>query len=364
LSTFVDQEVGPRSHVCEENTCCLIVTGQLQSVLVRGPRDNDDLVPLHEPFETALRGFNRRQVLEHLESLDGRVAIIAADRDAALAQVAELTKALNHLRSESELLVYLRREAEKAAAQVERILSAPMAQAGARIQRILELAEEEAAELKIRAQSQIAAEKTRADQDIAEFRAAANQDIAELRARAEEQIAALRASASREAKSLLEHVKRQCDQLESESAARRQAAEQDSAQAIAQRESEANDRIRAEELGSLASLHIMARMMGDDLTDRSRAVERDEAALRELRAQVSSEVGGLDAVRAEVTAAVVATHQLLGEALGQVRKLAAQSPATDLIEQPDVPTQRGSQAGPVYLLNAGADERRSPRTHR
>jgi cell division septum initiation protein DivIVA len=331
----------------------LVVTAQLQSVSVRGPRDNDDLVPLHEPFETALRGFNRRQVLEHLESLDGRVAIVAADRDAALAQVAELTKALNHLRSESELLVHLRREAEKATAQVERILSAPMAQAGARIHRILELAEEEAAELKVRAQSQIAAEKIRADQDIAE-----------LRARADDQITALRASASREAKSLLEHAKRQCDQLEAESAARRQAAEQDSAQAIAQHESEASDRIRAEELGSLASLHIIAGMMGDHLTARSRTVERDEAALRELRAQVSSEAGGLDALRAEVTAAVVATHQLLGEALGQVRKLAGQQPATDRVEQPSVPIQRGTQAGPVYLLNAGADERRSPRAPR
>jgi len=322
------------------------------------------LVPLHEPFETALRGFNRRQVLEHLESLDGRVAIVAADRDAALAQVAQLTKALNHLRSESELLVHLRREAEKATAQVERILSAPMAQAGARIQRILELAEEEAAELKTRAQTQIAAEKARADQDIAKLRARADQDIAELRARADDQITALRASASREAKSLLEHAKRQCDQLESESAARRQAAEQESMQAIARREAEANDRIRAEELHGLAALHIIARMMGDDLTDRSRAVERDEAALRELRAQVSSEMGGLDALRAEVTAAVVATHQLLGEALGQVRKLAAERPDTDRVEQPDVPIQRGTQTGPVYVSNGGADERRSPRTPR
>jgi cell division septum initiation protein DivIVA len=342
----------------------LIVTAQLRSVPVRGPRDNDDLVPLHEPFETALRGFNRRQVLEHLESLDGRVAIAAADRDAALAQVAELTKALNHLRSESELLVHLRREAEKANAQVERILSAPMAQAGARIQRIVELAEEEAAELKVRAQTLAAAEKARAEQDIAERRVRADQDIAELRARADDQITALRASASREAKSLLEHAKRQCDQLESESAARRQAAEREVMQAIAQRESEANDRIRAAELSSLTSLHVIAQMMGHDLTDRSRAVERDEAGLRELRAQVSSEMGGLDALRAEVTAAVVATHQLLGEALGQVRKLATQRPGTDRVEQPDVPIQRGTQTGPVYLLNAGADERRSPRTPR
>ena len=329
------------------------MTGQLPSVLVRGPQNNDDLVPLHEPFETALRGFNRRQVLEHLESLDGRVAIVAADRDAALAQVAELTKALDHLRSESELLVHLRREAERATAEVERILTAPLAQAGARIQRILQLAEEEAAELKTRAHAEIAAEKTRVDQDIAE-----------LRARAEDQITALRASASREAKSLLEHAKRQCDQLESESAARRQAAEQEAEQATAQREAAANDRIRARELDRLVGLHFMARVLGEHLTDRTHAVEKDEAALHELRAKASSEVGSLDALRAEVTAAVVATHHLLGEALGQVRKLTAQRPPADRVEQPDVPIQRGTQAGPVYLLNAGADERRSPRTTR
>ena len=75
-------------------------------------------------------------------------------------------------------------------------------------------------------------------------------------------------------------------------------------------------------------------------------------------------MGGLDALRTEVTAAVVATHQVLGEALGQVRKLAAELPDTDRVEQPDVPIQRGTQTGPVYVSNGGADERRSPRTPR
>lgn len=342
----------------------MIVTGQLQSVLVRGPQNNDDLVPLHEPFETALRGFNRRQVLDYLESLDGRIAIVAADRDAALAQVAELSKALDHLRSESELLVHLRREAQQATAQVERILTAPMAQASARIQRILQLAEEEAAELTTRAEAEIVAKQSRAEQHIAELRARADQDIAELRARVDDQITALRASAGREAKSLLEHAKRQCDQLESESVARRDAAEQRSTQAIAQRESAANDRIRADELRSLVGVHVMARVISEHLAERSSAVERDEAALRKLRDQVSTEKSGLDTLRTEVTAAVVATHQLLGEALGQVRKLATQRPPADQVEQPDVPVQRGAQTGTVYRLNTGTEERRSPRTPR
>ncbi|MDQ3904277.1 MAG: hypothetical protein M3300_02215 [Actinomycetota bacterium] len=325
------------------------MSGQLRSALVRGPRDNGELVPLHEPFETALRGFNRRQVLEHLESLDGRLAIVTADRDSALAQVAELAKALNDLRSETDLLGHLRREAEKATAEMNRILTAPMAQVGARIQRIMELAEEEAGELKTRAQAEIAATKARADQDITE-----------LRARADNQIAALRASVSREAKSLIEHAKRQCEQLESESAARRQAAEQISMQAIAERESATNDRIRASELRSLAGLQLMAQAMTQHLTARTRAVERDEAALRDLRIQLTDEVSGLDALRTEITAAVVATHQLLGEALRQVRKLTAQRPHADQVPQPDVPLQRGAQAEPVYL-NAGAEEGRSTR---
>jgi cell division septum initiation protein DivIVA len=321
---------------------------------VRGSRDNDDLVPLHEPFETALRGFNRRQVLEHLESMDGRIAIIAADRDAALAQVAELSKALDHLRSESELLVHLRREAEKATTEVERILTMPMVEASVRIQRILRLAEEEAAELKTRAETEIVARKARADQDIAE-----------LRTRADDQITALRAAASREAKALLEHARRQCAQLHSESAARRDAAEKESARAIAQRESQAHDRIRTRELRSLAGMHIMLWVIGEHLTNRVCALEREESSLRELRAQVADEVTALETLRTELTAAVVATHKLMVEALGQVRRVTVrQAPAEqDLVERPDVPAPRGPYSGKVYLPNTtNTDDQRSPRT--
>ncbi|MDQ3825331.1 MAG: hypothetical protein M3325_06090, partial [Actinomycetota bacterium] len=131
-------------------------------------------------------------------------------------------------------------------------------------------------------------------------------------------------------------------------------------QAIAERESATNDRIRASELRSLAGLQLMAQAMTQHLTARTRAVERDEAALRDLRIQLTDEVSGLDALRIEITAAVVATHQLLGEALRQVRKLTAQRPHADQVPQPDVPLQRGAQAEPVYL-NAGAEEGRSTR---
>src|SRR5919199_6235505 len=158
-----------------------------QSAAVRGSRDSNDLIPLHEPFDIARLGFDRRQVLDHLESLDGRIVLIAADRDAALTQVAQLSRVLDHLRQ----------QADEATAQVQRILQQPIAQAGARIQRILQLAAEEAAEVKAHTEAEISARKARADQDIAE-----------LKARADDQTTALQAHASHEAQSLLDQTRR------------------------------------------------------------------------------------------------------------------------------------------------------------
>jgi cell division septum initiation protein DivIVA len=338
----------------EGSGCCLIVTLQLQLVSVRGRQDDDDLVPLHEPFETALRGFNRRQVLDHLESLDGRIAMIAVDRDTALAQVAELSRVLDHLRSESELLEQLRRETENATSQVERMLQTPMVEASARIQRIMQLVEKEAAELRANAKREIVAARAHADQEIAE-----------LRASAEHEITRLRALARSETESLLKHAKRRCAQLDADSARRREVAEQDSAQAIARRNSETNTHIQSSEMRSIARLRLMLRVVGEQLTRQVSEFERNEAALRELRAQAASEVTALAALRAETTAALTTTHQLLTGAIEQVRQTMAEHPDSS-VDVPiqcyaRLPSQRSTEGGTVYLLNAGAEERSSPR---
>ncbi|MGH3687325.1 MAG: hypothetical protein ACRDRU_26760 [Pseudonocardiaceae bacterium] len=318
-------------------------------MFVRGSRDDDEVVPLHQPFERALRGFNRRQVLEHLESLDGRIAMLAADRDAALTQVAELSKVLNHLRVESELLEHLRRETDKAKSQVEHLLATPMAEASARIQRIMQLAEEEAAEIKARAEAASAARVARADQDIVE-----------LRTRTDDQITGLRARASREAQSLLEHARRHCDQLEAESTARCETAEHATVEAIAQRELEASTRIRDRELRSISRLYLMQQVVDAQLNTRASAVERDESALLELRAQVASEMTRLDTSRTEVSAVLAATHQLLAETLGQIRMMVPDERGPEVLA-PAVPIQRTAEGGTVYLLTAGPEDRRSPR---
>jgi cell division septum initiation protein DivIVA len=321
---------------------------RLQSVPVRGSQQSsDDLIPLYPAFETSLRGFDRRQVLEYLESLDGRIAMVTADRDAALAQVAELSRVLNHLHSESELLEYLRQEAARATSRFERMLESPMAEASVRIQRIMRLAEEEAA-----------AFKANVEEEITVQRALADQEIAELRARVDQEIIRLRARVSSENESLFEHTKRHCYRLEADSARRQEVAEQEAAQAIAQREADASERLRSTEIRSIVRLHLMLQAVDEQLTTRISAVKRDEAALRDLRAQVAQEVTVLKALRAEVTEAVATTHHLLTEAIGQVRQT--------MIEHPDssvcLPTQRGVDGGNVYPLTTGSEQRRSPHT--
>src|SRR3712207_2916455 len=77
----------------------------------------DEVIPLHVPFEIVLRGFNRQQVLDHIESLEDRISVIASDRDTALRQVADLSKVLE----------YLRREAEEATERLARLQRSSLA---------------------------------------------------------------------------------------------------------------------------------------------------------------------------------------------------------------------------------------------
>jgi hypothetical protein len=112
----------------------------------------------------------------------------------------------------------------------------------------------------------------------------------------------------------------------------------------------------------------MHRIVGEQLSTRACAVERDEAALRELRVQVADDVTALETLRTEVTAALAASYQILAEALGQVGRtgkdhLPVDSSPVERVEVPaaPVPTQRSAEGGTVYLFNAGAEDRRSPR---
>src|SRR5690348_9013131 len=104
-----------------------------------------DLVPLGAGFDITKRGYSRMQVEEHLEQLDSQLKILAADRNAAAAQSAELTAQLEVARSTIDNLNK----------QVERLAQPPTTMDGLseRLQYMLRLAQEEAEEMRSQARA-------------------------------------------------------------------------------------------------------------------------------------------------------------------------------------------------------------------
>ncbi|MGH3772772.1 MAG: hypothetical protein ACRDRW_15500, partial [Pseudonocardiaceae bacterium] len=129
----------------------------------------------------------------------------------------------------------LRRETADAATEVDRLQRSPLTAATARIQRMLQMAEDEAAEL---------------------------------RAAAERESTSLRESARAEADQLLAEASQQCERLEVESASRRQ----------------------AEEAKSVAALHLIMYLAGERLSSRVRKVTRQVTAARALRSEVTGQL--------------------------------------------------------------------------
>src|SRR3954470_5659687 len=131
-----------------------------------------DLVPLGAGFDITKRGYSRVQVEEHLEQLDGQLKLLAADRNAAAAQAAELTAQLEVARTTIDDL----------RGQVERLSMPPTTMEGLseRLQRMLRLAQEEANEIKSRAEAEGGHIRTKAEGEAGVLRARYEKLIAEL----------------------------------------------------------------------------------------------------------------------------------------------------------------------------------------
>ncbi len=257
----------------------------------------DEAVPLRPPFEIVLRGFDRQQVTEHVNALKARVATLGAERDAALQRAADLNEQVEDLRREaaeaSRESDRLRREAAEAATQVDRLQRSPLTAASDRIQRMLQMAEDEVAELQIST---------------------------------EQETTSLRESARAEADRLLAETTQRCERLEAESesrrqtaeaesAARRQQAERQSEQDIARRQAATEAWIRDYQARNLASLYLIMQMAGERLSNRVAKAKRQVTALRQLRAEVTSQLSEV--------------HHLLAEAV----EVADQPTATEQAEQ-------------------------------
>jgi cell division septum initiation protein DivIVA len=248
----------------------------------------NEVVPSPPPFEIVLRGFERKQVMDHVNALKARVATLGAERDAARQRAADLDENLEQLRREAaeatRQVDRLRREAKAAATEVDRLQRSPLAGATGRIQRMLQMAEDEAAEL---------------------------------RNSAERDTSTLVESARAEADQLLAETRRLCERLEAESTSRREAADAESAgrrylaeqqceRDIASRRAELEAWVGDYQTRSIAALYALVQIAGERLNSRVVKVNRQVDAAKALRSEVTDQLSAL--------------QRLLAEALGTVEQ--------------------------------------------
>ncbi|PRY42828.1 hypothetical protein [Umezawaea tangerina] len=284
-----------------------------------------EVVPLHAGFDVVYRGFHRRQVIDHIDNLEDQLRYTSLDRAEAMAQAADLRK----------LLEMTRQDLEDARSRVERLEMSPSTTAGAteRLHRMLLLAEDESAELRIRADREVSSLRQRTEVELAEHREQAEREIAELRAEAEEQgrlareaaanraaeldqrevelerraaeieaeyarrlaevdaeCAAAMEQAQLDADILLEETAGQCNRLETESEERRVMAQLVFDEELAKRSAEADRHIAEQEALVKSRGEFVVKVASREAQRRIAEIQQHSAELVELRRTVSSQL--------------------------------------------------------------------------
>jgi cell division septum initiation protein DivIVA len=204
-----------------------------------------ELLPLRDPtsqFTTVLRGYDRRQVEEHVERLELDLRVALQDRDIAAARSADLAAQLAAARGEIEAL----------RAKMQRLELPTPENIGERVRHMLALAEEEANDVRRRAHEEATALQARYERLAAEIdakhrdadgyatrvvgeadaRSTATLSEAEQKARqtlseAEQKARQTLSEAEQKARQTLDGVSGECERLEAEAAAKRKQADED-----------------------------------------------------------------------------------------------------------------------------------------
>src|SRR4051812_26369760 len=182
-----------------------------------------DLLPTHQAqhsFDVVMRGYDRSQVAETIERLEADLHIAMADRDAAVTRSADLAGQLSAMHGEIESL---RRKAATASAPTFENISE-------RIQHMLQLAEEEAAEIRRSAETEAAAvrEQTAAEERaMLERHAAGQTEVERMLAEARQAAEQIAQKAQARADELVAKAQERVARLDAESQARRAKVEED-----------------------------------------------------------------------------------------------------------------------------------------
>ncbi|MDN5930257.1 MAG: hypothetical protein L0I24_04215 [Pseudonocardia sp.] len=360
-------------------------------------------------FDVVRRGYDQGQVDTHLRRIDAEISILAADRNAAVDQSAQLGRELDDARA----------RAEKLRAQVRTLAGPPQSVQGMseRMRSMLRLAEDEVSDMLGRAETEaaqrrqeaeqeaeqmlatareeaasflgpaqteatelaeraareraqlvtdrlamerkIAADRAAMEQEIAELRSAADARLAEERSTVEQALAAQRATVEREITELAGRSTEDRARMQAESDARRVEVEEDFTIAMDQRRSEALAALGAER----AALHREIDGMRESHDARIRTeLQRAEEHARAIVADAERRVSTLTALRSRIAEQLGGAQSLLGTALDTLgpvdgepgHRTNGRAPAPAATQAPDAEAQTGPTTdldSPTVQLN-------------
>jgi chromosome segregation ATPase len=265
---------------------------------------------MRSTFDVVRRGYDCAQVDYQLEQLRADLQIAVADRDAGAAQAAELARTLEAAREEIDDLL----------AQLKRLAAPPTSVEGMseRVVRMLRTAQHEAAEITAKATTAATATRADAEREADELRARYEQMIAEAQRRrtvmeAEHERAI--ADAHRRAEQIVALAKKRAGQLDAESAARRQQAEEDFDITMSARRRGMTTELAQEEASSKAA----AKRRVDEATDVARRLvtEADQTAVARIQ-EATRRVDALRTLRRQLTGQLQSVSSKLDEAMQQL----------------------------------------------
>jgi cell division septum initiation protein DivIVA len=245
-----------------------------------------DLVPLGAGFDITKRGYSRMQVEEHLEQLDSQLKILAADRNAAAAQAAELTAQLEGARTTIDDLNK----------QIERLALPPTTIEGLseRLQRMLRLTQEECDEMRTKAVAEAEHVRAKAEAEADDLRGKHEAKIRELDERRIEMEKAHRAvmeKADADAVAITSKAKSEAEASEIAANARRQQVEEDFDIAMASRRTESMRALAEQEATSKAEAERRVREATEEANRRRHeAATESTARLQEASAEAERRV--------------------------------------------------------------------------
>ncbi len=315
-----------------------------------GHNENRELVPLKSDFDVVWRGFRRSQVQFYIQQTESEVRMLTEDRDSALSQVSELNAQLEQAREEIESL---RR-------QLDDVCRTPIDESALsdRLRRMVQLANDESAEIIASARATAEHEWSRSEQAASELRNRYERLVAEAddwRKQAQEQRQEALEQTSREIERMAAEAEQHRRKQDREAEQRRNEIEHDFEVSMAARREEAMREMAERDQASRAEAEQRINEAAAEAERRTRRANEQVEAMRRLRRGLAEQVRTgqrlLEEAEPFLAASVTGTESQHSDAYVWSDS-SAEREDVDEVDQVDVPKQRALENAPDPAENA------------